>query len=121
MPRGRPATDPLARLMAMVEKRPDGCWRWRGRLDRHDAGQFRVGKHVVSAARAAWVLLTDDPMPRNKVLYRACGHRWCVRPEHMQLMSRGQLRFQPKETRRSEKIFVEEPASACAVQKQVPA
>lgn len=71
----------------------DGCWHWRGRLNREGYGKFYVGvverKYVyISAQRWAWEQI-NGPVPPGLVLDHLCRNRACVRPDHLEPVTSG--------------------------------
>lgn len=65
----------------------NGCWVWLGARDRAAYGHFRLGKRIVYAHRAAWMLLVG-PIPDGSQVLHSCpggGTPWCVRPGHLYL------------------------------------
>lgn len=87
----------VARFMAKVEKRSDGCWLWSGAKDRKGYGRFSVGNSwhedgrrrnsMVAAHRFSYEL-ENGPIPQGPgfhgycVLHR-CDNPSCVRPDHL--------------------------------------
>lgn len=96
-------SDPLARthivgndderFLTYVDKHPDGCWHWTGRLTGNGYGRFNVGMATEAAHRWAhkrWV----GPVPDDLTIDHRCHgqdckaggdclHRRCVNPAHL--------------------------------------
>lgn len=75
---------PARRLMAKVEKRPDGCWIWTGST----GGDGRYGRiHFEGrnrpAHRVAYILLVG-PVSEDDVLDHLCRVTLCVNPTHLE-------------------------------------
>ena len=69
-----------------------GHWVWMGvKSKNRPHGCFRVKGGYVSPHAVAWMLEYKRRIPRNRLLVAACGVRECCRPEHQQLMTKGQL------------------------------
>ncbi len=90
MPKSRPTTPrPSAeeRFWSNVHRTPL-CWEWVGRI-RDGYGRFRVGGHEVAAHRFAWTLL-HGPVPAGLELDHLCRNRACVRPSHLEPVTRSE-------------------------------
>lgn len=65
------------------------CWTWKLRRNRYGYGQASWGKNKSLAAhRAAW-FLTYGSLPEGLTLDHLCRNRVCVRPDHLEPVSRG--------------------------------
>jgi hypothetical protein len=62
-----------------------GCWLWQGPLDRDGYGRGRRGQAHVEA----W-LQQVGPVPEGKELDHLCRRRRCVRPAHLEPVTRGE-------------------------------
>lgn len=73
------------------------CWLWRGSLDgRGYPTVFDPDRRgAVCAARAARRLLGLEPPPPGRYLFRTCGERRCLNPEHA--LVRERMRWRPDE------------------------
>ena len=76
------------RFWTKVE-RTDGCWYWRAALSSTGYGVFAPRRSGLSAARVAWEL-TYGPVPLGLEVDHRCNNSRCVRPEHLQLLTRRQ-------------------------------
>lgn len=84
-PRGNPPIDAELRFWAKVQK-TDTCWLWIASLDRHGYGQFRpVGGGTIRAHH----FLIGKP-PKGLDWDHLCRARNCVRPEHLELVTRSE-------------------------------
>jgi hypothetical protein len=72
----------VARFLAKVEKRPDGCWLYAGWKDKDGYASFWLNGRNVRAHRAAMLLLMGHRESALLVLH-SCDHPWCVNPEHL--------------------------------------
>jgi hypothetical protein len=83
------------RFAAKVERsaEPDGCWLWGGAVDGDGYAQFWVGGRMVKAHRYAWEQLRG-PIPEGETIDHLigpglpCRSKRCVRPDHLQTVSR---------------------------------
>lgn len=64
----------------------NGCWLWRGSLDRDGYGSIRLGLgrifHETRAHRIAWRLIKGQ-IPGSLCVLHSCDVRNCVNPEHL--------------------------------------
>jgi len=97
---GDPKPTPEEAFWARVEK-TDDCWYWTGGQDGHGYGTVTIGGRQQASHRVAyeWEI---GPVPKGHVLDhgchtadasctggRACLHRACVRPDHLEPVTRG--------------------------------
>lgn len=90
-------TSPAIQFLRHVEKSADGCWIWTGPTGKSGYGRILITsrtrdekgslRRLVPAHRVMWRELTGDWPPEGQELHHACGHRACVNPEHLQLLS----------------------------------
>jgi hypothetical protein len=87
MPEHRPLAE---RVWEKVEKTP-ACWLWRGTIDRHGYGTIRQsrcdGGRQLRAHRAVYELVVG-PAPDGLDLDHLCRNRRCVRPDHLEPVTR---------------------------------
>lgn len=76
----------IQRFESQVAK-TDGCWFWQGGTGKQGYGQFGVFSTVVTAYRFAYELYVG-PVPRGRELHHTCGNRVCVRPDHLEVLTR---------------------------------
>ena len=62
-----------------------GCWLWHGELDRDGYGRMANGR--TRAHHAVWRELVG-PIPEGHELDHLCRRRSCVRPEHLEPVTR---------------------------------
>lgn len=81
--------DPLSRFWRHVSKLPgrSGCWEWAGTRKTSGYGQFRIGGRTVLAHRWLYRRLVRADLGRLD-LDHLCRNRGCVRPEHLEPVSR---------------------------------
>lgn len=79
----------VERFWSKVDTSGDGCWLWRGAVDRHGYGQFTVRRGDVQRAhRVAWKLAYGHSrLPEGKQVAHRCDVPGCVRPSHLFLAS----------------------------------
>lgn len=73
------------RFMSKITKR-NGCWLWEGPLDRDGYGMFYLRRRNRRAHRVGWFLLRGE-IPRGMVVNHKCGHRHCVNPQHLEIVT----------------------------------
>lgn len=76
-----------ARFWAQVEKAADGCWPWTGNRTPTGYGRFCGRRGYVLAHRYAYTV-THGTLPNGREIHHACEHPWCVRPDHLQAVTR---------------------------------
>lgn len=78
---------PIDRLMSKIEPLPSGCWRWLGHINPVTGyGQFHLD--VPTAAHRASYRLLIGAIPLGLDLDHLCRNRWCVRPAHLEPVTR---------------------------------
>lgn len=85
-----PAALPLEqRFWPKVEK-TDGCWNWKGALNTSGYGRLSLGGRGSLMARAHRVAyeLVVGPIPDGQDLDHLCRNRACVKPAHLEPVSR---------------------------------
>lgn len=89
------APAPPPDVLSLVDKRgPKSlrvrgrCWRWTGHFYSNGYGKLqRVGLSSTLAHRIVYALL-EGPIPEGLELDHLCRHRWCVRPSHLEPVTR---------------------------------
>lgn len=84
-----PAPTEQDRILGRIDKRGDGCWMWTGAADRNGTGYgcCRYQGRNQPAHRAVYQLLVG-PIPAGLQLDHLCGVRLCVRPDHLEPVTR---------------------------------
>ena len=74
---------PLDRFMSRVQVDGNGCWRWKGRIDRYGYGAIgRRGAH-------RWIFIQCyGPMGEGMETDHLCRVRDCVRPTHLEAVTK---------------------------------
>lgn len=65
----------------------DGCWFWQGGTDKQGYGQFGFMSHSVKAYRFSYELYVG-PVPGGRELHHTCENRLCVKPAHLEVLTR---------------------------------
>jgi hypothetical protein len=84
----RPGRTLAERLEDFTDNTGPGCWEWTGAL-RNGYGVLGDGAKVLYAHRVAYEL-AHGPIPAGKVIDHLCVNRSCVRPAHMDVVTRGE-------------------------------
>jgi HNH endonuclease len=83
----------LDRIMDRVEKTPDGCWMWRGALNRSGYGIVQLGRGdgegTDKVHRAVYRLLRDE-IPDGMTLDHRCLHHACCNPDCLDVVTRAE-------------------------------
>lgn len=83
-------TDPAvlkARFLKKVDKRPSGCWLWRGHVNKVSGyGQFWDGERVRGAHQVSYELF-KGPIPKGHEPDHTCRVRRCVCPDHLEAVT----------------------------------
>ncbi len=87
MPKGYVVKSLIERFVEKIEIDLDGCWHWRGFLDKAGYGRIRSeggreGESVYTH-RLSYELYVG-PVPPDKFLDHLCRHRYCCNPEHLE-------------------------------------
>jgi hypothetical protein len=92
-----PKEGQVARFWAKTEK-TDACWNWTAARMRDGYGKWSYSvngqKVYLRAHRFAW-LVTHGTLTEDKELHHRCENRACVRPDHMEEITRAEHRRKP--------------------------
>jgi hypothetical protein len=79
---------------------PSGCWLWRGRVLRrpsypsgkiHEYGYLYLKRSRRTYAHRVAFVLFKQPLKDGEYLYRVCSNTLCCNPDHMRVLSNGEL------------------------------
>lgn len=78
-----------ARFWSKVEAPHEGCWRWKGPYGDSEYGRTEIQGKKYQAHRVAyeWV---KGPIPVGMEIDHLCNNRWCVRPTHLEAVTRAE-------------------------------
>ena len=71
-----------ARIGALVQAQPDGCWLYRGKLDEYGRAWLPHQKRQVTVHRWVYEILVG-PIPSGYHLHHECETPGCCNPEHL--------------------------------------
>ena len=72
----------IERMLAKVEKQPNGCWKWLGPVRRDGYGSRMFHGDTWSAPRLFWTLIRG-PIPAGLHLLHRCDFKLCINPDHL--------------------------------------
>lgn len=90
------------RLWSYVTK-SDGCWTWTGSIRADGYGVISINDRMVRAHRLTYETMVG-PIPEGLTLDHLCRNRACVRPDHLEPVTRsenlrrGDIRWRTRET-----------------------
>jgi hypothetical protein len=71
-----------------VRHEPSGCHRWTAAMDNTGYGRIRLSQpRKAGLAHRVSYELYKGPIPEGKELDHLCHNRWCVNPEHLDLVT----------------------------------
>lgn len=85
----RKVVDRHSRFMAKVQIQATGCWLWTAARDRDGYGQFGDGGTMIRAHRWAYERFVG-PIPHGMEINHLCRVRACVKPEHLEPLTRAE-------------------------------
>src|SRR6266566_3743699 len=87
---GRPkGFTPLMRFMEKIHIIPNGCWEWRGNHNYAGYGVFWDGERPITAQRFSYKTFIG-PIPNDYDTDHLCRNPCCVRPDHLEAVTRGE-------------------------------
>jgi hypothetical protein len=69
------------------EEGEDGCWNWKGMVSDRGYGLVKIGGKKRKAHRVMWEL-TYGPIPAGLEPHHKCENKRCVRPGHLELVTK---------------------------------
>lgn len=82
-----PPVERLLTKVAIPDQAPTTCWEWQGAVDPNGYGRFSINGRMLGAHRVAYELLSE-PVADGLDLDHLCRNRRCVRPSHLEPVSR---------------------------------
>ena len=79
----------LERFWAKVVKQSDDCWIWVGASDNREYGFFYWNGKQGLAHRYSYETFRE-PIPVGMTIDHLCCRCWCVNPDHMEVVTRGE-------------------------------
>lgn len=80
----RRITNPLTRLLRLMDPQENGCWYWTGTKSSNGYGSFSMpGSIRLGVHRAAYELMVG-PIPMELTIDHLCQVKHCVNPDHME-------------------------------------
>lgn len=77
------------RFWSKVDLDTEGCWRWVACLNAAGYGLFRHEGRSRLAHRLAWAEVNGEA-PAGTVLDHLCRNRYCIRPDHLEAVTRAE-------------------------------
>ncbi len=77
----------IERFMAKVEILPNGCWRWMASCNTKGYGAFTVDGKQHPAHRWSVEHFRHTTIPKGLQCDHRCRNRWCVNPNHIELVT----------------------------------
>ena len=77
------------RFWSKVGNGKDGCWEWRAAINDSGYGVFSIYGWRYKAHRVSYEEIVG-PIPGNLVIDHLCRNRACVRPSHMEVVTRAE-------------------------------
>lgn len=78
-----------------IEDSSDPCWRWTGSLSPQGHGQLRITRkdeNVNYKGHRLALQLIGVNVPKGYDAHHVCENRWCVNPDHLQVLGHGEHR-----------------------------
>lgn len=88
-------------------KKSRSCWEWNGSIDRYGYGTFKFQYKMHKAHRIAYMLWCDGDLDGTLVVHHTCSNRKCVRPEHLQAVTRADNSAEMLDRRKKDKRIKE--------------
>jgi hypothetical protein len=87
-----PRPDTLRQRWDAKVKRGDGCWEWQGTKTKYGYGQIYKfqpeRRNGLALAHRVAFELAFGPIPEGHDVHHICGNRGCVRPDHLEVLTR---------------------------------
>ena len=92
----RPLTE---RFVQFIDRTPE-CWVWRGALTGAGYGSFSIARSKSAYAHRVAFTLWLGPIADGYEIHHRCRNRACVRPEHLELLTKSEHRRLTREESR---------------------
>lgn len=83
-----------------------GCWYWLGSCDTSGYAKFKLRQRTIQVHRYAYERLIADIPDEMTLDHLNCTSRKCVRPDHMQVITRGENSERANATRWHDQKFL---------------
>lgn len=81
----------LAQYLSRTFENENGCWIWTGATaSKTPYGRISMRGTTMNAHRAVYILATGEKVPRHLDVDHLCHQTMCVRPDHMEVVTRAE-------------------------------
>jgi hypothetical protein len=75
------------RLLDKIEKQRNGCWLWRGGINKKGYGRIKLSQHRYRAVHRVAYELWLEPIPEGLQVLHVCGNSTCCNPDHLAVVA----------------------------------